>query len=175
MKSLRSISAFYLTRSLTTAFTRGFHLYLSWARPIQSKISDPIPKRPTLILLIHVRFGPLSGQFPPGFPTNNLYTFLFSPIRVTFRAHLIFLDIIILIIPGVVHKSCTSSLCSFVHPLIHLRSKYPPQYPVLKHRQFVLPVMSESMLDTHLEPRAKLYFYIFYSLNFWTVDEKTEW
>jgi hypothetical protein len=33
------------------------------------------------MLSIHLRLGLPSGLFPSGFPTNNLYTFLFSPIR----------------------------------------------------------------------------------------------
>jgi hypothetical protein len=45
------------------------------------------------MLSIHLRLGLPSGLFPSGFPTSNLYTFLFSPIR----AHLILLDFIILI------------------------------------------------------------------------------
>jgi hypothetical protein len=39
-----------------------------------------------------------SGLSPSGFPTNNLYEFLFSPIRATWPAHLILHDLIILII-----------------------------------------------------------------------------
>jgi hypothetical protein len=33
------------------------------------------------MLSIHLRFGLPSGLYPSGFLTNNLYTFLFSPIR----------------------------------------------------------------------------------------------
>jgi hypothetical protein len=52
------------------------------------------------MLFIHLRLGLPSGLFPSGFPTNNLYTFLFSPIRATCPTHLIFLHFIILIILG---------------------------------------------------------------------------
>jgi hypothetical protein len=34
-------------------------------------------KRSILILSTHLCLGPPSGVFPSGFPTNNLYTFLF--------------------------------------------------------------------------------------------------
>jgi hypothetical protein len=41
---------------------------------------------------------------PSGFPTNILYTFLFSSIRVTCPANMILLDLIILIILGEEYK-----------------------------------------------------------------------
>jgi hypothetical protein len=68
------------------------------------------------MLPIHLRLGIPSGLFPSGFSTNNLDTFLFYPIRATYPAHLIFLDLIILIILGEEHKLCSCSLCSLLHP-----------------------------------------------------------
>jgi hypothetical protein len=50
-----------------------------------------------LIFSTHLRLGLSSGLFHSGFPTNNLYSFLVSPIRATCLAHLILLDWIILI------------------------------------------------------------------------------
>jgi hypothetical protein len=101
-----------------TEFTRALQLYLSLARPIQSYSSNPISTRSTLMLSIQLRLGLLSGLFASGFPTSKLYTFLLSPIRAKCPAHVILIYLIILIKLCEEYRSCSSSLCSFLHPPI---------------------------------------------------------
>jgi hypothetical protein len=99
---------------------------------------QPISPRSILLLFTHLHLGLPSGHFPSDSLADNLYAFLFSPNHSTFPAHLILLDFIILIILGEEHNIRSSSLCSFFptsRHLIPLRSKYPPQHPVLKHPQ----------------------------------------
>jgi hypothetical protein len=51
----------------------------SYPEPDQSRPYHHIlSPRLILILSTHLRLGQPCGLFPPGFPTNNLYTFLFS-------------------------------------------------------------------------------------------------
>jgi hypothetical protein len=60
-------------------------------RPIQSTSPHPTSTRSILILFNHLRLRLPIGLLPSGIPTNNLYGFLYSPIRVTCPAHLILL------------------------------------------------------------------------------------
>jgi hypothetical protein len=72
--------------------------------PILNQINPihaiPFYLRHILILSAHLLLGLPSRLFPSGLPTNILYAFLFSPIRVTCPDHLILLHLIILIILG---------------------------------------------------------------------------
>jgi hypothetical protein len=82
-------------------FTRALHWSLSPARSLQSISPHPISLRSILILSTHLRFGFSSGLFPYSFPANILCICnLLSPIRDKCPAHLILLDLIILIILG---------------------------------------------------------------------------
>jgi hypothetical protein len=64
---------------------------LDQSSPHHPHLTSP---RPILILFTHLRLGLPSSLFPYVFPTNDLYAFLFSPIRATWPAHLIFLDLL---------------------------------------------------------------------------------
>jgi hypothetical protein len=77
--------------------------------PILSQ-TNPVRTIPPYISKIHfsiahppTSFRP-SGLFRSGFPIKILYAFLFAPIRATCPAHLVLLDLIILIMFGVEHK-----------------------------------------------------------------------
>jgi hypothetical protein len=73
-------------------------------------------------------------------PTKTLYTFLFSPLRAVFPAHLVLIELIVLTLSGEEHKFRSSPLRNLLHLhyFIHLGPKYSPQHPVLKRLQSVL-------------------------------------
>jgi hypothetical protein len=89
----------------------------SYPEPDQSSPHHPHPTSPRSILILatRLRLGHSSDLFPYGFPTNKLYEFLFSPIRATCPANLIFLGLIIPILISEEYKSRSSSLCSFLY------------------------------------------------------------
>jgi hypothetical protein len=65
-------------------------------------------------LSTHLRLGLPCGIFPSGFPNNIIYAFHNSPFRATYPAHLILLELIILIMFGEENKLWSSSLWSFL-------------------------------------------------------------
>jgi hypothetical protein len=99
LQLLKNFPKFYGTWWFITVFTRALHWFLSWATSIQSIPFHSISLRSILILPTHLRLGLPSGLFPFGFHTSILCAFLFSSNR-TCPAHLILLDLMILIILG---------------------------------------------------------------------------
>jgi hypothetical protein len=117
LQLVKKFPAFRGTRRFITAHTSVRHLSLSCASPIQSHI--PTSHR-SILISTHLRLGLPSGLFPSGFPTNNLYAPLSSPIRATCPAHLI-LHFITRTILGEQDKSFSSSLCDLIHsPVIRI-------------------------------------------------------
>ena len=99
------------TGRLIAAFTTARHMYLPWATSIQSMPLHPTSWRSILILSSHLLLGLPSGLYPSGFPTKTIYILLLSPIRATWPAHFIPLDLITPIIFGEKYRSlCTTSL-----------------------------------------------------------------
>jgi len=71
LQLVKKFPAFHGTRRFITTPTRGRHLSLSWASPIQSIYPPPTSWRSILILSIHLCLGLTSDLFPSGFPTKE--------------------------------------------------------------------------------------------------------
>jgi hypothetical protein len=75
----------FCTQKFNTVYARAIHWSPSWVKTIHSIPPHPISLRFILILSSQQRLGFPSGQFPSGFPTNILYTFLFFTTISTYK------------------------------------------------------------------------------------------
>jgi len=98
-----------------TAFTSAHRLSLSWASSIQSIPTHPTSWRSILILFSHLRLGLHVVSFPHVSLTKTRYESLLYPIRSTYPALLILLDLINRTIFGEEYRSLSFSLCCFLH------------------------------------------------------------
>jgi hypothetical protein len=80
--------------------------------------NDPVHTTPSYLRSILTPSTHLRLVLPNGLLPSDIPTKIFSPIRATICAHLIFLNVIILIMFDKGHKLWTSSLCSFLQPSI---------------------------------------------------------
>jgi hypothetical protein len=94
-------------------------------------ICNPISLRSILILSFNLRLYLPSALYSSDFPTKIFYAFRIFPMRTTYPANLMLLDLITLIIFGEAFKLWSSSLCSLLQYFLHLRSTYSPQHPGL--------------------------------------------
>jgi len=140
----------------------GVHycIHRSWPLDLVLSQMNSVHALTTYFLLCsHVYLGLPSGLFCSCFLTKILYTFLISPMCATCPVHLILLDMITITIV-VKHTSYVKLLImqfsSASHHFRPLRSKYPPQHPVLKHPQSVFLPWCESPSFTPTQKTGKI-------------------
>jgi len=89
---------------------------VSQINPVHATI--PLHEDPFLYYPFIYSYVSLSGLFPSDFPTKTRYTPLFSSIRATCPAHLIFLDFVTRIIFSEQYSSLTPHYVVFSNPLL---------------------------------------------------------
>jgi hypothetical protein len=92
-----------------------------WNPKVLCRVHNSLPLVPNLsqinpLHITHLRLGLPSGLFPSSFPTKSYMHFSTLFMRATFPAHLIFLDLIILIMLRKDYKLWSSSLCTYLQP-----------------------------------------------------------
>jgi hypothetical protein len=172
MQPLNSFPTSCGTRRFITAFTRALHLSLSWARPIQSTLPEPSPKRSVLILSTYLRLGLPSGFSTSGFPTNNICISLFPHSGYMFRPPhwLDYSNYNLRRVQIKKHYAAFSTLQSLHLFLVQISSSAPCSQIL---SAYVPPLVWEIRFHTHTKPQAK-WSCIFQFLSFFAATEKTE-
>jgi hypothetical protein len=130
----------------------------SYSEPGQSSPHHPIQSLQSILILpTHLLLCLPSCLFPSGFPTNNLYTFLFSPIRATCPSHLILIDFILIILDEEC-KSWSFPLCSFLHPPV-TSFLLGPNIPLNTLSMFLLECqrLSFTLIHNHRQNYSRVY------------------
>ena len=161
---VKKFPAFYGTRKFITEFTSTRHLSLSWASSIQSIRLHPTSITSILILSSHLRLGLLRDLFFSGFPNKTMHITLLSTIRATWPTHHILLEFITQKILGKEYRSFRSSLCSFLHSLVKLRTKFSPRHPNLKHPQPALLPQFKRQNFTSIRNKCQNYSSVYLNL-----------